>query len=189
MSTESISKRNLFIYIAGFVCVMSLLFNSQRVLAHEAITVGEYTIEIGWLSEPPIVGQQNAIVVNVSRTSDAQPVEDVSGLTVTVSYGGQEKLLTLQPLGEDTPGQFIASILPTVPGQYALKLGGSLGGTPADVEVEPEEVAPADTLQFPSIESTDPSASAGVVYWQNYLSLLIGLIALVLAVMALQKRS
>ncbi len=183
------STRNLFIFITGFVCVVALLFNAQRVLAHEGITVGEYTIEIGWLSEPPIVGQQNAIVVNVSTTSDEQPVEDVSGLTVTVSYGGQEKLLTLQPLGEDTPGQFIAPVLPTVPGQYALKLGGSLGGTPADVEVEPEEVAPADTLQFPSTESTDPSASAAAVNWMNYLSLLVGLIALVLAVMALQKRS
>jgi hypothetical protein len=159
------------------------------VLAHEAITVGEYTIEIGWLNEPPIAGQQNAIVVNVSRTSDEQPVEDVSGLTVTVSYGGQEKLLTLQPLGEDTPGQFIAPILPTVPGQYMLKLGGSLGDTPADVEVEPEEVEPADTLEFPSIESTNQSASTAAMNWLIYLSLLIGLIALVLAVMALQKRS
>ncbi len=181
------SKRNLF--IAGLVSLVALLFNAQRVLAHEGITIGEYTIEIGWLSEPPIVGQQNAIVVNVSRTSDEQPVEDVSGLTVTVSYGGQEKLLTLQPWGEDTPGQFIAPILPTVPGQYTLKLGGSLGDTPADVEVEPEEVEPADTLEFPSIESTNQNAGTAAVNWMNYLSLLVGLIALVLAVMALQKRS
>jgi hypothetical protein len=180
-------KRNLL--IAGLACLIALLFNAQMVLAHEAITVGDYTIEIGWLSEPPIVGQQNAIVVNVSTTSDEQPVEDVSGLTVTVSYGGQEKLLTLQPLGEDTPGQFIAPILPTVPGQYTLKLGGSLGDTPADVEVEPEEVEPADTLQFPSIESTNQSASTAAMNWLIYLSLLIGLIALVLGVMALQKRS
>ena len=169
------SKRNLF--IAGFVCLMALLFNAQGALAHEAVTIGDYTLEIGWLSEPPIVGQQNAIVVNVFTTSDEQPVEDISGLTVTVLYGGQEKLLTLQPLREDTPGQFTAPILPTVPGQYTLKLGGSLGGTPADVEAEPEEVAPADTLQFPSVESTDQSASAAAVNWMNYLSLLIGLIA------------
>src|SRR6186997_1097056 len=115
-------KRNLS--IAGLICLIALALNFQLALAHQSITVGDYTLEIGWLSEPPIVGQQNAIVVNVSTTSGGQPVEDVSSLTVTVSYGGQDKTLTLQPLGEDTPGQFVAPIVPTVPGQYTIKLGG-----------------------------------------------------------------
>lgn len=175
--------------IAGLICLLALLLNFQQVFAHESITVGDYTLEIGWLSEPPVAGQQNAIVVNVSK-GEAEPVKDVSSLTITVSYGGQEKTLTLQPLGEETPGQFIAPILPTVPGQYTLKLGGTLGDTAVDAEVEPEEVQPADTLQFPieaSAEATGQSADLGVMNWLIYLSLLIGLIALVLGVMALRK--
>jgi hypothetical protein len=165
----------------------------QIAFAHESITVGDYTLEIGWLSEPPIVGQQNAIVVNVSTTSDGQPVEDVAALTVTVSYGGQNKTLTLQPLGEDTPGQFIAPILPTIPGQYTIKPGGSLGNAAVSAEVEPEEVQPADTLQFPSAASAanaasaDQSSTLAPMNWLIYISLLIGLIALVLGVMALRK--
>jgi|KBSSwiStaDraftv2_1062776.scaffolds.fasta_scaffold285914_2 LysM repeat protein len=178
------------LWIAGLISLITLTLNFQLVFAHESITVGDYTVEIGWLSEPPIVGQQNAIVVNVSTTSDEQPVEDVSALTVTVSYGGQDKTLTLQPLGEDTPGQFIAPILPTVPGQYTVKLGGTLGETAVDTQVDPEEVQSADTLAFPSgasAESAEQSANAGMMNWLIYLSLLIGLIALVLGVMSLRK--
>jgi hypothetical protein len=182
-------KKKIFMF-ASLISLIALLFTIQTVLAHETITIGNYEIEVGWANEPPIVGQQNAIVVNVSDTSngDAQPVEDVSALTVSVSYGGQSKTLTLQPLGEDTPGQFVAPILPTVAGQYAIKLGGTLGDTAVNAEVEPEEVASADTLQFPGVESAAQSTSAGMESWLIYLSLLIGLIALVLGVMALRKK-
>jgi hypothetical protein len=179
---------NKKLYLSAFLIAMiALLASYQIVFAHESITVGDYTIEIGWLNEPPLVGQQNAIVVNVSTTKDNQPVKDISELTVTVSYGGQNKSLTLQPLGEDTPGQFVAPILPTIPGQYTIDLGGKLGTTDAKAEVQPEEVQAADVLQFPSVTSADQSASLAALNWLIYLSLMIGLIALVLAVMALRK--
>lgn len=172
---------------ACLLALIALLTGYQTALAHETITAGDYEIEIGWLNEPPVGGQQNAIVVDVSDMSsaEAQPVEDVSSLTVTLSYGGQSKTLTLAPLGEDTPGQFVAPVLPTVPGQYALILGGKLGDTAVDAQVEPEEVAPADTLEFPS--AAPQSADLGLMNWLIYLSLLIGLIALVLGVMALRR--
>ena len=174
---------------ACLLAMIALLTSYQAVLAHETITVGDYELEIGWVEEPPIVGQQNAILVIVSDISagEAQPVEDVSSLTVTVSYGGQSKELTLQPLGEDTPGQFMAPILPTVPGEYTITLGGQLGDTAVDAEVIPEEVESADTLQFPGVESSEQSADLGMMNWLIYLSLLVGLIALVLGVMALRK--
>jgi len=179
-------KKRFFV-TACLIALVALLTSYSIVFAHESITVGDYTIEIGWVNEPPIVGQQNAIVVNVSTTSDEKPVEDVSGLTVAVSYGGQNKTLTLQPLGQDTPGQFVAPILPTIPGQYTINLGGKLGDTDVKVDVQPEEVQPADTLQFPSVASADQSAELAAMNWLIYLSLLIGLIALGLGVMALRK--
>jgi hypothetical protein len=184
-------NQKLFIS-ASLIAIVALLLNFQPALAHESITVGDYTLEIGWLSEPPVVGQQNAIVVNVSK-GEEEPVEDVSSLTVTISYGGEHKTITLQPLGEETPGQFIAPVLPTVPGQYTIQLGGTLADTAVDAEVEPEEVKTADTLQFPSVASeastasTEQSADLGAVNWLIYLNLLIGLTALILGVMALRK--
>lgn len=173
--------------VACLTAFILLTLNFQLAFAHESITVGDYTLEIGWLSEPPIVGQQNAIVVNVSTTSDEPLVEDVSSLTVTISYGGQDKTLTLQPLGEETPGQFVAPILPTVPGEYTVILGGTLGDTAVDAETHVEEVQPTDTLQFPSVASAEQTADLGMMNWLIYLSLLIGLIALILGVMALRK--
>jgi hypothetical protein len=175
---------------ACLLALLAALTRYQLAFAHESITVGDYTIEIGWVNEPPIVGQQNAIVVNVSTTADKQPVEDVSGLTVAVSYGGQNKTLTLQPLGEDTPGQFVAPILPAIPGQYTVNLGGKWGDTDVKADVQPEEVQSADVLQFPSGASTaasDQSANLGTMSWLIYVSLLIGLIALVLGVIALRR--
>src|SRR6185436_10006377 len=49
---------------------------------------------------------------------------DVSGLKLEVVYGPESKVLTLQPLGEETPGQFIAPLTPTRAGQYTLRLTG-----------------------------------------------------------------
>jgi hypothetical protein len=177
--------------LASLISLIAIVFSSTVAFAHETITVGNYEIEIGWVSEPPIVGQQNAVVVNVSDTSsgDAQPVEDVSALTVTVSYGGQSKTLTLQPLGEDTPGQYVAPILPTVAGEYTITLGGKLGDTAVSADVNPEEVQPADTLEFPSASASaaTQSTGAGATSWLIYLSLLIGLIGVGLGVMALRR--
>ena len=184
--------------VASVLTVMALLLNSHPARAHESITVGDYEIEVGWVNEPPVAGQLNGIEIHVSNTStgEHQPVEDVSALTVTVSYGGQNKDLTLEPLGEDTPGQFQAPLLPTIPGQYTVTFGGQLGDTAVDAHVEPEEVTPADTIQFPvsypgpqsaqpeSAESTTP----GVVDWLVWLSLLVGLIGVGLGITALRKK-
>ncbi|MEO7840767.1 MAG: hypothetical protein ABIU06_15600, partial [Anaerolineales bacterium] len=149
-------NKKLFI-TACLLALITLLTIYQTALAHESITVGDYELEIGWVEEPPIVGQQNAILVIVSDASggEAQPVEDVSSLTVTVSYGGQSKELTLEPLGEDAPGQYEVAILPTVAGQYIISFNGQLGDTPfIDTHVEPEEVGTTDAIQFPSVESS-----------------------------------
>ncbi|MEO5887667.1 MAG: hypothetical protein ABIQ77_08390, partial [Anaerolineales bacterium] len=75
-----------------------------------------------------------------------------------------------------------------VAGQYIISFNGQLGDTPfIDTHVEPEEVGTTDAIQFPSVESSDQSASVGVTNWLIYLSLLIGLIALGLGVTALRK--
>jgi len=180
-------QKNIF---AGCLfALLALLMNLQMVSAHESITVGDYEIEVGWVTEPPTVGQQNAIVINVSNTGggESQPVEDVSALIVTVSYGGQNKTLTLQPLGEDTPGQFVAPILPTVPGQYTVMLGGALGETSVSAETNVEEVQPADVLAFPSVASAQASGTG--TEWLVWLSIFIGLIGVGVGVTALRKAS
>ena len=177
------------LWTAGLIAFFILIFNSQLVLAHEGVTIDNYEIEIGWFNEPPIVGQQNAVVVNVSNTGggETEPVEDVSSLVITISYGGQSKTLTLQPLGEDTPGQFVAPLIPTVAGQYTITLGGKLADTDISAEVEPEEVQSADVLQFPSVSTSQQNGDTGVTGWLIWLALFSGLIGIGLGFTALRK--
>jgi hypothetical protein len=159
------------------------------VSAHTTVTNGPYNVEIGWLDEPPIVGQMNAIVMNLS-SSDGQstPVtESISGLTLTVSYGGQSKVLTLQPLGEDTPGQYVAPILPTVAGLYTVDVNGTLGTTTVSVQVQPEEVQAPESVQFPQATAASTGSSLGPAGWLALAGLVVALAALVLALLSLRK--
>jgi hypothetical protein len=187
-------KKSFFIN-ACTIALIALLLNFQLALAHEDVTVGDYEIVVGWVNEPPVAGQLNGIELHVSNTSsgEEQPVEDISSLTVTVSYGGQSKELSFEPVGEDAPGEFQAVLLPTIPGQYTVVFGGQLGVTAVDAHVEPEEVAQADSIQFPVSypvpQSTDTvGAGTGATAWLVWLSLLVGLIGVGLGVTALRKK-
>lgn len=172
---------------ACFVALILLIFNFQLAFAHETVNIGDYQIEVGWLTEPPVTGQLNGIIVNVSK-GEEEPVENVSSLVVNVAYGGQIKTLTLQPLGEDTPGQFVAPILPTIPGQYTINLGGKIGDTDVSAEVEPEEVQTSDAIQFPLVEASSQSAGLGLTGWLSLLGIVLGLAGIGLGLTALRKR-
>lgn len=176
-----------FLWLSGLLALLALFLNTRPALAHESITVGDYTLEVGWLNEPPVVGQHNAIVVNVS-SGDEQPVEDVSSLTLTISYGGQQKTLTLQPLDEHSPGQYVAPILPTVAGEYSVIFGGTLGDTAVDAETHVEEVQTADTLAFPTVDGTQPeTTSFGMTDWLAIAGFVSGLAGLLISILNMRK--
>ncbi len=171
--------------VAALLSVVALVLSFGVALAHTTVHVGDYDVEVGWVDEPPVVGQRNAIVVNVDNTKAADATVDVSKLTVDVTYGGQTKTLTLQPLSEDTKNQYVAPILPTIPGQYTVQLRGRLDTTDISQDVQPEEVVSADALTFPSM----PSQSTGFGWsdWLSIAALIVGLAALMLGFLALRR--
>lgn len=182
-------KRSL--WLAGLLAFLAFAFPIQQAHAHESVTVGDYEIVVGWGTEPPLVGQMNAIEIHVSNTSTGaeQPVEDISSLIVTMSYGGQEKTLTFEPLGGEDPGSFEAPILPTVAGEYELHFGGSLGDTAVNAETPVEEVQPAETLAFPNVNAQQPATSSfGAIGWLAIAGFMSGLAGLILSVINLRKR-
>ncbi len=65
--------------------LLALLITPLAALAHEGITAGNYTIEYGWLDEPPVAGQDNAIVVNISGHADAGGHEEMEGAVGLIS--------------------------------------------------------------------------------------------------------
>lgn len=171
-----------------FFAFLTLILNVPSALAHESITVGDYILEVGWLREPPVVDQHNAITVHV-MTSDGEQVEDLSSLTITISYGGQEKLLILEPADDHSPGLYMASILPTVPGEYSVIFGGSLDDTAVDAETHVEEVQPADSLAFPIVDSAQPeNISFGTTEWLAIAGFVSGLAGLILSLLTMRNR-
>ena len=170
--------------IAGILCLLVLGTHVQEVRAHEEITIGDYTVEVGWQNEPPVAWQENALVLHIVRTSDGQPLADASGLTVTISYGGQEKRLTLWSMEE--PGAFSAPVIPTVAGKYTLFFGGTLGGVAVDAHMDPEEVgfgngdrsAADESLQFPIVTQSSENAESNGSNWILYAGIAIGLLIL-----------
>ena len=118
-------------------------------LAHEEVVVGPYTLEIGWVDEPPLAGLKNAVSIRILKTDSGEPVEDVNTLEVTVSAGDKDLKLELHPAGEHQPGQYAADFIPTRRGTYTLKLSGKIEDTEVNTSVDIEEVADATRLQFP----------------------------------------
>jgi hypothetical protein len=115
---------------------------------------------------------------------------DVSQLTVEIIYGGESKRLALQPLGANTPGQFIAPLTPTRAGEYTVRLTGKISDSDVNVEVSPEEVQTTDVLQFPSaaVESPKPTNTFGLSGWLAVAGVILGLLGTGLGVAALQRK-
>lgn len=135
-----------------WVCASLLalaVLGSARVWAHDEVTLGDYVLEYGWVTEPPVAGAANAFEVNLAEGGHAEGEEaghehadvDVSGLKVEVLYGGETTALTLKEA--DTAGHFTADYTPARPGKYTLKFSGTLGDKLVNAEVQPEEVEPS----------------------------------------------
>jgi hypothetical protein len=139
------------------VLAIGLASLATPVAAHVVKQVGPYSVAIGWVREPPYVGQLNAVQV-VIKDGTGNPVGDLSAdaLKVVVSAGGQQSdPMSLAPtFDEDTglgiPGDYEAPMIPTAPGDYTFHVTGSIHATKID-----ETATSSDTTFDPVV---DPSA-------------------------------
>lgn len=134
------------LFLAGFASI-------TPALAHNEIERGDISIVGGWLSEPPLVNQLNGIELNITRISNGQPVNNaLAQAEVSISKGGETKPLDFQPSEE--PGVYIATILPTQTGQYAVAFRGNIGGQAFNGQIEIEDVGNTRTFEFPPTTGT-----------------------------------
>jgi hypothetical protein len=143
------TQRQLLKYPPLFALLFTfalLLATAETALAHTRVEVGPYLLIIGWENEPPVVGDRNFIVIDISR--DGDPVEHVEAtLDLRVVYGDRSFSANLNPTS--TPGHYRVDIYPTVRGEYTIEFSGSIEDTAVDIAAQPEEVLPAAVLQFP----------------------------------------
>jgi hypothetical protein len=196
--------------LLGLVLMAALVIPTVTVSAHTRFPAGPYTVEVGWLNEPPVAGQPNAIVVNLSAGDQAQSVAntpqpaasqpaapvkiDYSGLTLQVSYGGQTKMLPLEPQREDTPDNLMGVMTPAVMGKYTVqirgKLNGDLGSTAVSISTQPEEVVGPDAVEFPNLsaEQAPAQTGSGGMDWMPVAGLAAGALGIILAIIALLRK-
>ncbi len=134
---------------ALIVCGLLVVVLTSVALAHTALKIGPYTVEVGWVDEPPIVGEKNAVFISITNDATGKPVEGVGTLNVTVSTGGKERQLEIRPLSENQPGQYAADFIPTRRGTYTVQLSGKIEQTDVMTSTDIEEVVPASSLEFP----------------------------------------
>ena len=131
-------------------------FSFPRALAHEEIVGGDVKIVGGWTNEPPYVNQINGIELNITRISNGQPINNaLAQVDVSMRKGGETKPLEFQPTEE--AGHYLAEILPTQTGQYAIAFQGTIAGAAFNGQIEIEDVGNTRLLEFP------PASSSGGV--------------------------
>lgn len=146
----------------SFLCVSVLsgilvMLSGAVAQAHQAGPVAGYDVEVGWLSEPVLVGFPNAVFLQMSLSG--QPVRRLGdGLKVEVSFGDRKgPTLAFTPM--EKPGQFQTALIPTRPGSYTFRLTGSVGGSKFNATFDKiERAEEPDNINFP-----DKVPSAGEI--------------------------
>jgi hypothetical protein len=122
----------------GAALILALVISSTA-SAHVVNQFGTYSVAMGWLHEPTYVDVENAVQVIV-KDNAGKPVNDLAAgdLKVVVSIAGQQTAaLPLQPsfdpdTGLGTPGEYTASLIPTLVGDYTFHLTGSIHSQTVD---------------------------------------------------------
>ncbi len=134
--------------VALAVALPLLLFAFKPAFAHNETEVGDIRVVGGWGIEPPLIGELNTIVIQVTTISDGEPVTNAfASADVVVRKGGVQKALELLPAEE--AGWYEAEIIPTQLGQYAIAFSGRISSQQVNTQIELEDVEDSARLNFP----------------------------------------
>ncbi len=125
---------------------------------HTVDSVGEYRLEIGWMNEPVVSDETNAIELYVSRLEPGLELEKqqfkdgISGLHKTLKMQlvyKDEKIML--PLSEDhnIAGKYYAFVNPTVSGYYQANIIGTINDTTVSISMHPPKVDERSYIEFP----------------------------------------
>ena len=130
--------------------------NPSVVFAHQTVQIGNLTLEVGWVNEPPMVDLLNQLWLSVSEEDN--PIRNaLKDVSTSVTYGGLSKELRFLP-SEQSAGAYVADIIPKKIGSYSLSINGKINDQNVDTKVAIEDVETTDKLAFP-IESSGTTES------------------------------
>ena len=135
--------------------LIALLFSvgiTSQAFAHTTVEVDKFEIEVGWGTEPPVVGFRNDFVFQISEPGDSPGLKmgiknAFKNLSATAKFGGVTKVLDI---GSDPrPGHYFSHVIPTKTGSYTISLNGEIDGIPINIEIPVEDVESTAVLDFP----------------------------------------
>jgi len=145
-----------------FLSLLIIPFFSGIAYGHTIDSIGEYRVEIGWMNEPVVSGDTNAIEFYVSPLISGLDLKDqvfkngISGLNKTVKiqlvYKDESIMLPLSP-DHNIPGKYYAFVNPTISGFYQANILGIIEDTPISLSMHPPKVEERSYIEFP--EPTD----------------------------------
>ena len=132
---------------------------------HTIDAVGDYRVEIGWMNEPVVSGETNALEFYASplipcpeiseplKCAESQEFQNgIEGLKKTVKmqliYKDESLTLPLSP-DHDIPGKYYAFVNPTVSGFYQANILGTIQETTISLSMHPPKVAERSYIEFP----------------------------------------
>ena len=132
---------------------------------HTVDAVGEYRVEIGWMNEPVVSGETNAIefyvspliacpeISKASKCAESQEFQNgISDLRKTVKikliYKDESITLPLSP-DHNILGKYYAFVNPTVSGFYQANILGTIVDTPISLSMHPPKVSERAYIEFP----------------------------------------
>lgn len=156
-------KKPLMAGIIGVVCATGMALPA---FAHEEREVGDYVIAFGWRVEPALSGQLNGPDLYISLPEPSADQETILAelavdVQVEVSYGGETTTVALEPdfpFYEEFDGvgyvNYVANLLPTVPGDYTFQVTGTIGEQATDETFTSADgmfstIEPAEDVMFP----------------------------------------
>ena len=133
--------------------------------AHTTVHVEQYEFEVGWGTEPPVVGFRNTFVFEVSVAGEVEGVKSgvknaFKNLDATAKFGGITKDLDIN--SDLTPGHYFSNVIPTKTGSISIMLNGEIDGTPIEIEIPVEDVETTAVLDFPPRSSSSNEDTAGL---------------------------
>jgi len=161
---------NYLIPVLSVILLGGSLFSS--VYAHTTVEVEQYSIELGWGIEPPVVGIRNDFVFEISESPSEGVKSGIKNafknLQANVKFGGVTKELDINV--DPRAGHYYSPVIPTKTGSMSVLVQGEINGVSVDVEIPIEDVESTAVLDFPP--SSSGSSNQDVASLKNAMSAL-----------------
>jgi hypothetical protein len=185
------SRIRILVVLAAVAAVTAgLMFVHAPARAHGDLEFGDYVLEIGFLTEPALVGQPNGLDLIVTNHDTGEGVNGLAdSLHAEIIYGSQSLELPLRPR-EAGDGAYTADVIPTEPGEYTWHIWGNIEGTEVDAELasgpnsfSDVEMPTAYAFPYPLATARELQQQVQTALYVGVVGATFGVISLVLAIM------